>query len=312
MPLDGTHVPPRYEARLTVCEASSVPDEMDLPCLPRPGMVTLDEFYRWRARFWDYLVSIGLGSPPFSLGSYLLHLALAPEWLHVRIGPLSLVANTDAINTTMTKIEAYLLHPLNFQLGNEWSRVPEVRLPVRVDPFYVANNGQAHYQPSMVVHWVLDTGASKDTIPFRDVAYCLSTLRLQADNLRLVAANGEPLESLGTFNAVLTLWTRSCVTTIHVVKKLTCPLLSLTTCTALGLIESGWPDSRLRIMEKAALAQFQTVGDKYLDTVNLSRISLPPMAPDMWQLLLKHIALTLKKSVTRRLSDLRPSSASKH
>ena len=73
------------------------------------------------------------------------------------------------------------------------------------------------------------------------------------DNLKVHAANGGRLDSLGKLEAQLSIETTSCASTLHVLRGLQTPLFSKQSCINLGLLESGWPQSRLSQIRKLSL-----------------------------------------------------------
>ena len=92
---------------------------------------------------------------------------------------------------------------------------------------------------------------------------------LAPDRQLVRAANGGELGSLGSLSATLTLNGRSCHTTLHIYPQLSTSLLSKATCIQLGLLEVGWPQSRLA--KAAALS---------VEPPPQAGVSPPPMAVD--------------------------------
>ena len=68
---------------------------------------------------------------------------------------------------------------------------------------------------------------------------------LAPDHQTVRAANGGELGSLGTLPATLKLNNRTCHTELHVYPQLSVSLLSKSTCIELGLLEKGWPQTRV-------------------------------------------------------------------
>ena len=68
---------------------------------------------------------------------------------------------------------------------------------------------------------------------------------LAHDTQSVCAANGGGLGPVGKLQAKLTLMDRSFTTTLHVFSGLRTSLLSKQSCIQLGLLEEGWPHSRL-------------------------------------------------------------------
>ena len=68
---------------------------------------------------------------------------------------------------------------------------------------------------------------------------------LAPDHQTVRAANGGELGSLGTLPAMLKLNNRTCHTELHVCRQLSVSLLSKSTCIELGLLEKGWPQTRV-------------------------------------------------------------------
>ena len=104
------------------------------------------------------------------------------------------------------------------------------------------------------IRWLPDSGADVDAITVKDLATLDSDLHrnLAPDRRAVHAANGARLHSLGTVAAVLTLQGHSCSTVLHVYQQLNVSLLSRATCIKLGLLEAGWPHTR--VAQAAALS----------------------------------------------------------
>ena len=101
--------------------------------------------------------------------------------------------------------------------------------------------------------WLPDTGADVDAISQTDAKRIDSHLsqRLSDERLKICAANGERLESLGTCLVTLKLGEKSCQSVLHVFKKLSVPLLSRQSCMNLGLLPHGWPSFSIQAITQA-------------------------------------------------------------
>ena len=101
--------------------------------------------------------------------------------------------------------------------------------------------------------WLPDTGADVDAISQTDAERIDSHLsrKLSDERLRVCAANGERLESLGTCLVTLKLGEKSCQSVLHVFKKLSVPLLSRQSCMNLGLLPHGWPSRSVQAITQA-------------------------------------------------------------
>ena len=97
------------------------------------------------------------------------------------------------------------------------------------------------------LNWLPDSGADVDALTVRDVATIDSDLHrnLAADRHTVRAANSAQLKSLGTIPASFHLNGRLCQMVLHVYHQLSISLLSKATCIKLGLLEEGWPHTRL-------------------------------------------------------------------
>ena len=104
-----------------------------------------------------------------------------------------------------------------------------------------------HDDCQLEIRWLPDSGADVDALSAQDFNRLGPDLQNHlAPNCQLVrAANGGELGSLGTLSATLTLNGRSCHTTLHIYPQMSTSLLSKATCIQLGLLEVGWPQSRL-------------------------------------------------------------------
>ena len=95
--------------------------------------------------------------------------------------------------------------------------------------------------------WLPDSGAEVDALTERDFAKLHPLPKVMPpDKDKVVAANGGCLDSVGVFRAKLELGGNSCGTTIHVFRNLSVSLLSKASCIQLGLLDQGWPQSRVR------------------------------------------------------------------
>ena len=121
------------------------------------------------------------------------------------------------------------------------------------------------------IRWLPDSGADVDALSAQDFNRLGPDQQnhLAPDRQLVCAANGGELGSLGTLSATLTLNGRSCHTTLHIYPQLSTSLLSKATCIQLGLLEVGWPQSRLA--KAAALS---------VEPPPQAGVSPPPMAVD--------------------------------
>ena len=92
-----------------------------------------------------------------------------------------------------------------------------------------------------------DSGADNDALSVQDLRLLDHNLHrnLAPDHQTVRAANGGELGSLGTLPATLKLNNRTCHTELHVYRQLSVSLLSKSTCIELGLLENGWPQTRV-------------------------------------------------------------------
>ena len=96
-----------------------------------------------------------------------------------------------------------------------------------------------------LIKWLPDTGAHVDAIPLAVFERLGSGFRnrLQENRLTMKAANGVPMGHVGTFTATLQRFKFSHATSIHVLRDLQTPLLSIHSCKALGLLQDDWSNS---------------------------------------------------------------------
>ena len=129
------------------------------------------------------------------------------------------------------------------------------------------------------IRWLPDSGADVDALSAQDFHRLGPDLQhhLVPDRQLVRAANGGELGSLGTLSATLALNGRSCHTTLHIYPQLSTSFLSKATCIQLGLLEVGWPQSRLA--KAAALS---------VEPPPQAGVSPPPMAVDPYVSALKN------------------------
>ena len=134
--------------------------------------------------------------------------------------------------------------------------------------------------------WLPDSGAEVDALTERDFAKLHPLPKVMTpDKDKVVAANGGSLDSVGVFRAKLELGGNSCGTTIHVFRNLSVSLLSKASCIQLGLLDQGWPQSRVRQISSLSLSTHVTE----------SRITAPlPKSRDLE---------TVKNSLLERYSE---------
>ena len=152
--------------------------------------------------------------------------------------------------------------------------------------------------------WIPDTGSDIDAIGVQHLTELGGFVEnLAGDSEEVLTANGEPLQSVGTIGATLSVGAKAHSTTIHVYAGLEDALLSRESLQALGFLPSDWPQQIARVsstsppdpesVRASLLAEFADVFD---DT------ALKPMHGDPMDIVLEENAVPFRSHCARSIA----------